>query len=119
VVVVVITVPQPYQLETDVEYRSMDILQAHLALLLVYLVADSLLEIKALNSKYPAQVTLNATISFTSSPVLQSGTVFSRPSINNISEEVRFSIGILPELGLFDYVNNVLFFLFFHFLLHF
>jgi hypothetical protein len=84
-----------------------------------YSVADSLLEIKALNSKYPAQVTLNATISFTSSPVLQSGTVFSRPSINNISEEVRFSIGILPELGLFDYVNNVLFFLFFHFLLHF
>jgi hypothetical protein len=73
-----------------------------------YSVADSLLEIKALNSKYPAQVTLNATISFTSSPVLQSGTVFSRPSINNISEEVRFSIGILPELGLFDYVNNVL-----------
>ena len=73
-----------------------------------YSVADSLLEIKALNSKYPAQVTLNATISFASSPVLQSGTVFSRPSINNISEEVRFSIGILPELGLFDYVNNVL-----------
>ena len=73
-----------------------------------YSVADSLLEIKALDSKYPAQVTLNATISFLSSPVLQSGTVNSAPLINNISEEVRFSIGILPELGLLDYVNNVL-----------
>jgi hypothetical protein len=73
-----------------------------------YSVADSLLEIKALDSKYPAQVTLNATISFTSSPVLQSGTVISTPLKNSISEEVRFSIGILPELGLIDYVNNVL-----------
>jgi hypothetical protein len=32
---VVVTVLQPYQLEMDVEYRSMDILQAQWALLLV------------------------------------------------------------------------------------
>lgn len=73
-----------------------------------YSVADSLLEIKALNSTYPAQVIVNASISFPSSPVLQSGTIIPTPSINNISDEVRFTLGILPELGLFDYVNNTL-----------
>ncbi len=73
-----------------------------------YSVADSLLEISALDSKYPAQVRVNASISFPSSPVLQSGAILSIPSINNISEEVRFSLGILPELGLYDYVKNTL-----------
>ena|SRR5215208_6400451 len=73
-----------------------------------YSVADSLLEIKALDSNYPAQVTVNSTVSFSSSPILQSGAVLLGPSTNNISKEVRFSIGILPELGLFDYVNNAL-----------
>ena len=74
-----------------------------------YSVADSLLEIKALDSNYPAQVTLKATISFASSPGLQSGAILSIPSIiNNITKEVRFSIGIQPELGIFDYVNNTL-----------
>ena len=60
-----------------------------------YLVADSLLEIKALDSNYPAQVTIKATISFASSPGLQSGAILSIPSvINNITKGVRFSIGI-------------------------
>jgi hypothetical protein len=73
-----------------------------------YSQGDSLLEIKALDSRYPAQVIVNASISFPSSPKLPSGAVILTPSINNISDEVRFSIGILPELGLYDYVKNTL-----------
>jgi hypothetical protein len=73
-----------------------------------YSIADSLLEIEALDSKHPAQVTVNASISFPSSPLLRSGAILTTPSINNISEEVRFSLGILPELGLFDHVSNTL-----------
>ena len=61
-----------------------------------------------MDSRYPVQVTLNAIISLPSSLVLQRETVISAPLINDIFKEVRFSIGILPELGLFDYVNNVL-----------
>ena len=72
-----------------------------------YSVADSLLEIKALDSTYPAQVRLNATFSFASSPVLQGGSIISTPSINRIYEEIRFSLGILPELELYDYVSNM------------
>jgi hypothetical protein len=73
-----------------------------------YSVADSLLEIKALDTGSPAQVVINASVSFPSSPILQSGAIISTPSVNNISDEVRFTLGILPELGLFDYVNNTL-----------
>jgi len=73
-----------------------------------YSVGDSLLEIKALDNRYPAQVKVNTSVSFPSSPKLQSGAIISTPSINNISDEVRFTLGILPELGLFDYVNNTL-----------
>jgi hypothetical protein len=73
-----------------------------------YSIADSLLEIKALDSKHPAQVTVKANISFPSSPILRSGVILTTPSINDISEEVRFSLGILPELGLYDHVSNTL-----------
>jgi hypothetical protein len=73
-----------------------------------YSEADSLLEIKALDSRYPAPVLINASISFPSSPKLQSGAIIHTASINNISDEVRFTLGILPELGLYDYVNNTL-----------
>ncbi|MGH9975789.1 MAG: hypothetical protein ACRD8Z_08135, partial [Nitrososphaeraceae archaeon] len=73
-----------------------------------YSVADSALEIKALDSGSPAQVVINTSVSIPSSPVLKSGAIIATPSINNISDEVRFTLGILPELGLFDYVNNAL-----------
>jgi len=73
-----------------------------------YSVGDSLLEIKALDSRYPAQVRLNATFSYASSPVLQGGSIISTPSINSIYKEIRFSLGILPELSLYDYVSNTL-----------
>ncbi len=73
-----------------------------------YSEADSLLEIKALDTGSPAQVVVNASVSLPSSPILQSGAIISTPSVNNITDEVRFTLGILPELGLFDYVNNAL-----------
>lgn len=73
-----------------------------------YSVADSLLEIKALDTGSPAQVVVNASVSFPSSPILQSGAIIATPSVNNITDEVRFTLGILPELSLFDYVNNAL-----------
>ena len=73
-----------------------------------YSVADSFLEIKALDTGSPAQVVINASVSLPSSPILQSGAIISTPSVNNITDEVRFTLGILPELGLFDYVNNAL-----------
>ena len=70
-----------------------------------YSAADSILEIKALDNKYPAQVTLNASIALPSNPVLRSGNIIPSSSINHISKEIRFSFGILPELGLYDYVK--------------
>jgi hypothetical protein len=73
-----------------------------------YSTAVSMLEIKALDNKYPAIVIVNATASSISSTLFPSGFALTTPSVNNITDEIRFTMGILPELGLIDVVNNYL-----------